>query len=283
MQMTGKTIVITGGTSGIGLESAVQLARLGARVVIVGRDPAKTAAKLEEIKGRSGSTLVESLLCDFSVQAQIRKLAEEILARCPRIDVLVDNAGSVSAARTLTSDGLETTFAVNHLGYVLLTRLLLDRIVASAPARIVVVASVGHYRGTVDFDDLGFERGYSTMRAYCRSKLGNVLFTRELARRLAGKGVTVNALHPGGVATDIWGHAAAWQRPILNLAKKLFMITPEQGGATLTYLASSPEVEGQSGLYFEKNKPKTPSALARDDALAAKLWDVSAKLVGLPA
>jgi NAD(P)-dependent dehydrogenase (short-subunit alcohol dehydrogenase family) len=278
-----KTILITGSSSGIGLEGAVVLAREGARVVLVGRDAARTDAAVAQVKQRSGSALVESLLCDFSSQASIRRLAGEVLARYPRLDVLVNNAGGVHKARTVTEDGIEATFAVNHLGYFLLTNLLLDRLIASAPARIVNVASVGHYNGTLDFDDLGFARGgYSIRKAYSRSKLANVLFTRLLARKLKGQGVTVNAVHPGAVATNIWSGAPRLAHPILAVAK-LFMLSPADGAQTLTYLAASAEVEGQTGLYFEKNRPRQPAPLAQDDALAERLWAESARLTHLVA
>jgi NAD(P)-dependent dehydrogenase (short-subunit alcohol dehydrogenase family) len=278
--MRGKTVVITGATGGIGLEAAVSLATQGARTILVGRNPAKTAAAVETVRKRSGSATVESTLCDFSSQASVRKLAADLRARCERIHVLVNNAGGVYPQRTLTGDGIESTFAVNHLGYFLLTNLMVDVLLASAPARIVNVASAAHYRGTMDFDDLGFERGYQITKAYARSKLANILFTRELARRLAGTGVTVNTLHPGTVATNIWSSAPGWVQPVLAVAK-LFMISPRAGGERVVYLASSPEVEGTTGNYFEKDRIKTPSSLARDDALAARLWTESSRLVGL--
>jgi NAD(P)-dependent dehydrogenase (short-subunit alcohol dehydrogenase family) len=208
-------------------------------------------------------------------------LAEQFLARHDRLHVLVNNAGSVFYKRSVTEDGIESTFAVNHLGYFLLTRLLLDVLLQSAPARVVNVASAALYQGTMDFEDLGFERGYRLMRAYARSKLANVLFTRELARRLAGKGVTVNSLHPGAVATNIWSGAPEWARPVLAIAKRLLMKTAAQGGQTIVHLATSPEVDGQTGLYFEKNRLKTPSRLARDEAVAKELWERSSKLVKL--
>jgi NAD(P)-dependent dehydrogenase (short-subunit alcohol dehydrogenase family) len=278
--MRGKTVVITGATSGIGLEAAVALAREGARVVLVGRNPGKTAAAVAEVRKRSGSAAVESLLCDFSSQESIRKLAGDLRARCERIDVLVNNAGGLYPRRTLTGDRIESTFAVNHLGYFLLTNLVTDLLVKSAPARIVNVASAAHYRGTLDFDDLGFERGYQLVKAYSRSKLANVLFTRELARRLSGNGVTVNALHPGTVATGIWNAAPLWVRPVLAIAK-MFMVSPAEGARRIVYLASSPEVAATTGSYFEKDRARKPARLAEDDALASRLWSESARLVGL--
>lgn len=285
--LAGKTILVTGATNGIGLEAAVAFARSGARVVITGRDPARIDAALAAIRQRSGSHDIEGLPADFASQAAVRRLADGVLASCPRIDVLVNNAGSVNPARTLTGDGIETTFAVNHLGPFLLTNLLRDRIVASAPARIVNVASVAHTRGTLDFDDLNFDHGYRIMRAYSRSKLANMLFTRELAKRLAGTGVTVNALHPGTVATGIWGHGApnaGWKRVLYSavfVPVRSFMLTPERGAQTIVYLAASPEVAGKTGLYFEKNQPKQPAPLALDDDLASRLWNTSAAMTGL--
>ena len=277
-----KTILITGATSGIGLEASVTLAKEGHRVVLVGRDPAKTRRTVDEVKQRSGSNEVDSLLCDFSSQTSIRALAEAYRAKYDRLDVLINNAGAVNAERSVTKDGIESTFAVNHLGYFLLTNLLLDLIVKSAPARIVVVASTGHYGGTMDLSDLGFEkRGYSIMAAYRRSKLANVMMARSLARKLEGKGVTVNSLHPGGVATNIWTGAPGWARPVLAVLKALVFISPEQGGQTLHYLATSPEVEGVTGLYFEKNRAKECAPLAKDDLLAEKVWAKSAELVKL--
>jgi NAD(P)-dependent dehydrogenase (short-subunit alcohol dehydrogenase family) len=271
-----KTILLTGATSGIGLEASVVLAKEGHRVVMVGRDAAKTAACVAQVKARSGAAQVESLRCDFASQASVRALAASFRERFDRLDVLVNNAGTVFNERGQTVDGVENTFAVNYLSPFLLTQLLLDLLVKSAPARVVVVASTGHYRGTMNLEDPGFSRGgYSIMGAYGRSKLGNVMMTRVLARRLAGQGVTVNALHPGVVATNIWGGAPGWSQPLLALGKRLFMISPEEGGRTITYLATSPEVEGQTGLYFEKNTPRTPSALARDEALCEQLWDKS--------
>jgi retinol dehydrogenase 14 len=278
----GKTILVTGATSGIGREAAVELARRGARVVMVGRDAARTEAARADVQARSGSREVSYLLCDFASQAAIRRLAAEFLAGHDRLDVLVNNAGGVNKRRLLTEDGIERTFAVNHLGYFLLTNLLRDLLVRSAPARVVTVASVGHRRGTLDFDDLGFERGgYSIMSAYGRSKLANVLFAVELARRLAGTGVTSNSLHPGAVATNIWSGAPLWAKPLIAILFRPFFISPQKGARTIVHLAASPDLEGVTGKYFEHGQAVAPSPLAQDEALAKRLWDVSAGLVGL--
>ena len=278
-----KTILITGASDGIGLEASAQLAAQGHRVVMVGRNPEKTAAAVAEVVKRTGSGQVSSMICDFASLESVRALADEVRADIDHLDVLVNNAGTVSDKRTETQDGFETTFGVNHLGPFLLTELLRDLVVSSAPARIVFTASDGHYRGTMNFDDLGYERGYHILKAYFRSKLANVLYARHLARELEGTGVTVNALHPGGVATNIWGGAPAYARPVLAIAKRLVMISPADGGKTITFLATSPEVEGKTGGYYEKNRLKRPAALALDDALGERLAEESAKLVGLPA
>ena len=280
IDLSGKTALVTGANSGIGLEVCVQLASAGARVWMVARNQERGEAALADVKVRSGSDQVSLLLCDFASQKSTRALADEVLGAIERLDILINNAGSVSSRRRLTEDGIEQTFAVNHLGYFLLTNLLLERVVASAPARIVNVASTGHRRGTLDFDDLGFERGYQIMRAYGRSKLANVLFTRELAERLQGTDVTVNCLHPGAVATHIWSHAPWFARPVLAIAKR-FMITAEEGGDRIFYLAAGSEVAGKSGGYYDKNRAVDPSALARDSELGKRLWQVSADLVGL--
>jgi NAD(P)-dependent dehydrogenase (short-subunit alcohol dehydrogenase family) len=277
------TVVITGASDGIGLESARQLAALGHRVVMVGRNPDKTRAAAASVAAEHPDAVVETALADFASQDSVRALAADLLARCERIDVLVNNAGTVFDKRTVTDDGIEATFAVNHLGGFLLTELLLDRILASAPARIVLTSSTGHYQGTLDFDDLGFESGYTIMRAYGRSKLANVLHTRELARRLDGTGVTVNCLHPGTVATSIWGGAPWWARTVLALAKRIVMVSPSEGGRRITFLAVGPEVEGLTGGYYDDDRLKEPSELARDDATGVRLRDVSLGFVGLPA
>ena len=277
------TILITGATSGIGLEAAVALARQGDRLVLVGRDQRKMNAAVDEVKLRAGAAAApDSWLCDFGSQAQIRTLAAGVLSSYDRLDVLVNNAGLATQRREVTEDGIERTFAVNHLGPFLLTNLLLDLLVKSAPARIVNVASSEHYDATMDLADLGFERGgWGMVKAYRRSKLGNVLFTRALANRLEGKGVTVNAVHPGAVATGIWDCAPGWMQPMIWLAKKLILISPEKAAKSVVQLASSAEVEGKTGLYFNQLEKKVPSKLARDDELAEKLWAESARLVKL--
>ncbi|MFT4009559.1 MAG: SDR family oxidoreductase [Nocardioidaceae bacterium] len=274
-----RTIVVTGATGGIGYEAAATLTGEGDRVVLVGRDPQRTKDAVARIQERTGTT-PEYALADFASLDSVRALAADLLARLDRIDVLVNNAGAVYGRRELTEDGYEATFAVNHLAPYLLTRLLLDRITASNPARIVTVASAAHYRGTMDLDDLGFEEGYSIMAAYSRSKLANVLFTRALAARLAGSGVTANCLHPGTVRTNIWSGAPWWAKPVLAIAK-LRMIPVTVGASRITYLVTSPEVADLTGDYFDNDEPTKPSRLARDDRLAERLWDASADLVGL--
>jgi NAD(P)-dependent dehydrogenase (short-subunit alcohol dehydrogenase family) len=277
----GKTVLITGATSGIGLEASVALARRGARLVMVGRDPARTQAAVAGVLARAGSGDVSHLLCDLSSKSAVRGLAEAFQARHDRLDVLVNNAGGVNKSRRVTADGVEATFAVNHLAPFLLTNLLTDLLVRSAPARVVTVASNAHRRADLDFEDLGLERGYSIMRAYGRSKLANVLFAAELARRLAGSGVTSNSLHPGTVATNIWSGAPLWTKPIILLAMRPFFISAEKGAETMVQLAASPALEGVTGKYFQEGREVLPSRLARDEALARRLWDVSAELVGL--
>jgi NAD(P)-dependent dehydrogenase (short-subunit alcohol dehydrogenase family) len=277
-----KTYVITGASDGIGLECASQIAAAepASRLVLVGRNPGRTASAVARLRSESPRVVVDSLLCDFADQAACRRLADDVLRTCDRIDVLVNNAGTVFARRTLTADGIEATFAVNHLAGFLLTELLLDRLRESAPSRIVFTSSEGHYSATLDLDDLGFERGYSIMRAYSRSKLANVLTARHLARRLEGSGVTVTSLHPGAIATNIWSGAPWFARPVLALMKRR-MESPAVGGSRLAYLASSPEVEGHTGGYYDRNRLREPSALALDDDLGDRLYAVSSRLVGL--
>ena len=280
--MTGKTVIITGGNSGIGKETAVALAKAGARTVITARDRAKGEAAVEDIRARSDNGQVELVVFDLSRLASVREGAAELLERCPRIDLLVNNAGLVLSTRQVSADGFEMTFAVNHLGPFLLTELLLDRIKASAPARIVNVSSTAHKqaRKGADFDDLQSARGYTGMQVYARTKLENIYFTTELARRLEGTGVTANSLHPGTVATG-YGRDGDTSG-LLALGLKLappFLLNAEQGARTSIYLASSPEVAGVTGKYFVRRRERTPSKAALDDAAARRLWDESEKLI----
>jgi NAD(P)-dependent dehydrogenase (short-subunit alcohol dehydrogenase family) len=278
--MSGKIVLVTGATSGIGLEACIQLAKLGAHIVMVGRNPVKGAQMQAHVKQQSNSSMVDLLNCDFSSQASIRSLAAEFKSRYTRLDVLINNAGGANPSRSLSVDGIEMTFAVNHLGYFLLTNLLFDVLERSAPSRVVIVASRAHQRGLINFDNLQYEHGgYSIVSAYARSKLCNVLFSNELARRLTGKGIIVNCLHPGVVATNIWSNTPLpWVvQPIMNLYKR-FMLRTEQGAATTVYLASSPDVESKSGGYYADCRLTTPSLQAHDESLARTLWEVSERL-----
>ncbi len=276
--LAGRAFLVTGGTNGIGLEAAVLFAARGADVTIVGRDPARTEAAVATIGERAGRP-VESVLCDFASLDSIRGLAAEFRSRHGRLHVLLNNAGTVFAERTITADGFEATFAVNHLGYFLLTDLLRDLLVQSAPARIVNVSSEANYRGTLDFDDMAMEKGYWVMGAYARSKLCNVLFTRRLARELEGTGVTVNCLHPGRISTNIWSHAPGWAKPGIAVVK-WFMQSPQDGGKNLEYACTSPELDGKTGLYLHQRRIQDPAKLAMDDAVADRLWEESARMVG---
>ena len=278
----GKTILITGASSGIGFHAAIELASGGARVAMVGRDPDRSETAAREVTARSGSKDVALFICDFSSQAAIRQLADTFRTRYDRLDVLVNNAGGVNKTRSTTVDGIETTFAVNHLGSFLLTNLLLDLLVRSAPARIVTVASIGHRQATLDFSDLQFERGYSIMRAYSRTKLANILFSNELARRLAATGVTSNSLHPGSVDTQIWSGAPWLAKPFIQIVLRPFFIGPAEGGRYIVALVTRPDLSAVTGQYFEKDQLSTPSPLASDEALARRLWDISASMVNLP-
>ncbi len=281
MDMTGKVVAITGANAGIGRETAVALARMGATVVMTSRDARRGAEALEDVRARSGSANVELLALDLADFASIRSFATELLEQYDRLDVLVDNAGLVMAERTETTEGFETTFGVNHLGHFYLTGLLLDRLRASAPSRIVVVASHAHKmaRRGLDFDDLQGTRHYRGFDAYSRSKLANVYFTRELARRLAGTGVTVNAVHPGYVASRFARDGDMKFESVIKLGAKLLAVSPEVGASTSVYLASSPVVEGATGGYYAKSKPASVSKRARDDIAARRLWDTSEALV----
>ncbi|WP_330249709.1 SDR family NAD(P)-dependent oxidoreductase [Nocardia sp. NBC_00565] len=275
-----KTILITGATSGIGLAAAQQLAAGGDRLVLVGRNPHKLADSAELVRA-AGAGAVDTLECDFASQSSVRQLAKAVQADYDRIDVLANNAGGYQPTRNETEDGIETTFAVNHLGGYLLTELLTDLLIQSAPARILFTSSVMHYGATLDLADLGFHQGYSGEKAYSRSKLANVLYARALADRLAGTGVTVNAFHPGAVSTGVWDSLPWFAQPLVGLSKRLFFISAAEGAAALTFLATDPSVAEVTGTYFRKTRARTPSRLARDDALGQHLCAVSAALVGL--
>jgi len=278
--MTGKVVVITGATSGIGAVAAAQLARQGARIVFIARDAARGAHTLQQLQSIAPGAAHAAHHADLAQLAEMRRIAGLIAEREPRIDVLINNAGAMFTRRQLSADGLELTFATNHLAYFVVTNLLLERLKTTPGARIVSTASDAHRGARLDFDDLQSQRSYSALGAYGRSKLMNILFTRELARRLAGTGVTANCLHPGFVATRFGDGAGGLASLGLKLAKK-FALTPEQGAQTLIYLAASPEVAAVSGEYFHKCKPATATPAARSDADARRLWEVSARLSGV--
>jgi NAD(P)-dependent dehydrogenase (short-subunit alcohol dehydrogenase family) len=278
MTMTGKVCLVTGATSGIGKVTACALAGLGAGVIIAGRDRRKAEETVSWIKAETGNNDVRHLLADYAALDQVRDLARALKDQTPRLDVLVNNAGGFFNSRRETPYGVEMTFLINHLAPFLLTNLLLETLQASAPARIVNVSSGGHMQGTMDFDDLGFERGYFGMKAYARSKLANVLFTYELARRLDSSRVTANALHPGHVATDMWKANLPVVGPALKWVMGFFSLTPEQGADNSIYLASSPEVGGITGQYFVKREPAQSSPLSYDEGVAQRLWKVSEEI-----
>lgn len=280
--LRGKTILVTGGTDGIGKQTALELAQSGANVWIVGRNRVKCKAVSLEIGARlSDSRTIQPLVADLSSIEGVKSLAAEVRNRLGRLDVLLNNAGGMFMQRELTVDGLERTFALNHLAYFTLTHELMPLLRASAPARIICVASDAHRAAQgIQFEDLQSERRYSGWKAYCQSKLANVLFVRELARRIEGSGVSANALHPGFVRTAFFswpGMAGTMTRLFARIAA----ISVEAGARTPVYLARSEEVSGVSGKYFYKCKYVEPSTWARDDAAARRLWDVSASLTGL--
>jgi len=283
--LAGKVVVITGGNSGIGKETAVELARMGARVVIAARNPTRAAAAVKEIRERAGAgDRVETMPLDLASFASVRAFAGAFTDAHDRLDVLVNNAGGWLGKRIVTADGHESQFQVNHLSHFLLTNLLRDRLVRSAPARVVNIASVAHKnaRRGLDFDDLDYERRrYRGFRVYSETKLMNILFTRELARRWDGTGVIANAVHPGFVATNFAreGDLGWWGNIGMPLTRP-FSISVQQGAVTPVYVASSPDVEGITGQYFVKCNVTGPSAAALDDGAAARLWEISAKLTG---
>jgi NAD(P)-dependent dehydrogenase (short-subunit alcohol dehydrogenase family) len=278
--MKGKICMVTGATAGIGRVTAQALAQQGATVVVVGRDAEKAAQTAAHIQRETGNREVQWLLADLSDQAQVRRLAQEFKERFPRLDVLINNAGAFFLTRQLSADGIEMTLAVNHLSPFLLTHLLLDTLQASAPARVINVASASHRGARIDFEDLQGERKYRGMRAYGQAKLALVLFTYELARRLKGTGITVNALHPGFVATNI-GQNNGCLFKLISPLMKLIARRPEEGAQTSIYLATSPEVAGDTGKYFVDNKAVPSDPVSYDEALAKRLWETSAALTGL--
>jgi retinol dehydrogenase-14 len=278
-----KVCLITGATSGIGKATAMGLANMGASVVMVGRDRDRGEAVMAEIKEGSANDSVDLMLADLSSQEQVRRLAEKFKEAYPRLDVLINNAGLFRSERITTADGLEMTFAVNHLAYFLLTNLLLDVLGASAPSRVVSVSSGDHSNGTIDFDDLQGEKGYKGAKAYSQSKLANVLFTYELARRLKGIGVTANCLHPGAGVRTNFGSGVSGMFGFTVRALRPFMISPEKGAETSIYLASSPEMADLSGRYFVKKAGARSSDASHDERIARRLWEVSTQLTNLPA
>jgi NAD(P)-dependent dehydrogenase (short-subunit alcohol dehydrogenase family) len=287
--MKGKVVVITGATSGIGQVAAEALARMGARIIEVARDPGRAEAAMERLR-ECASGIAHSLhIADLSRLSEMKRVASAISAAEPRIDVLINNAGAMFSSRQVTEDGLERTFALNHVAYYVVTRGLLERLMTSAPARIVNTASRAHEPVAPDFDDLQSVKAYgvgfwdalryggSGFKVYSRTKLYNILFTRELARRLEGTGVTANCFHPGFVATRFGDQAGGPISRIIRLAR-VFALSPEEGAGTLVYLASSPEVAGVTGKYFHDRHPVSPSREARNDAAAQRLWQETADL-----
>lgn len=283
MTMQGKQVLITGGNTGIGKATAIALARMGAAVTITTRDLAKGQEAVADIRRASGSDAVEVMRLDLASLADVRRFAAEYLEGHPQLHVLINNAGLILSERSETADGFETTFGVNHLGHFLLTHLLLDRLKASAPARIIVLSSDAHHMVSgLDFDDLQARRSYRGLRVYARSKLANALFVLELAERLRGTGVTVNAVHPGVVRSGFGldNDTSGLMKLYLKLAGR-FMLTPEQGARTSIHVATAPELETTSGMYFAKSKLRRPSRAALDRAAALRLWEVSEQLTGI--
>jgi len=278
--MRGKVVVITGGTSGIGAVAAVELARMGARIILVARDESRAEATLARLRDSAPGVAHCAHFADLLRLDEMRRVAAEIADHEPRVDVLINNAGALFASRRLTEDGLERTFALNHMAYFVMAARLRERLSASAPARIINTASAAHQEATLDFDDLQSAKSFGARKAYGQSKLCNILFTRELARRLHGIGVTANCLHPGFVATRFGDQSGGLISPLIRLAK-FFAISPADGAETMVYLASSPDVAAVTGQYFYRSVPITPSSWAQDDRSALLLWQRSAALAGL--
>lgn len=277
--MQGKTVVVTGATGGIGFVTARQLATEGAEIILVSRDAAKVAETVSELIDATGNPNIHGEAGDLSVQADVRAVANSILSHHPKIDVLVNNAGNMFTTRQESADGIEMTWALNHLGYFMLTNLLMPAIQSAGNARIVNVSSVVHSRGKINFADVPMNRSYGWMKAYARSKLGNVLFTYELARRYEGSGITVNCLHPGVVGTSFGHSNGIFFRTGSRIARPFF-ISPDKGAETSIFLASSPVVTGETGKYFVKSRPVSSAPLSHDQALQKRVWDLSHEMVG---
>jgi NAD(P)-dependent dehydrogenase (short-subunit alcohol dehydrogenase family) len=278
--LSGRVAVVTGANRGIGRATAEGIARTGARVVLVTRRAADGEAAAHDIAAATGNQALEVCPADLAVQAQVREVARVVAGRHPAVHVLVNNAAVASKQRTLSPDGIELTVAVNHLAYVTLTLSLLDRLRAGAPSRIVNVASAAHLRERLDLDDLELAKAYGGVKAYSRSKLMNVLFTVELARRLEGTGVTVTALHPGVIGTRLLvTYFPRFLQPIVSRVTG----TPDAGADTVLHLATSPDVEGVTGRYFRNRAPSAVNPVAQDRAVAERLWDWSAQRTGFPA
>jgi NAD(P)-dependent dehydrogenase (short-subunit alcohol dehydrogenase family) len=283
LPMAGKVAVITGGTGGIGKATAIGIATMGARVGVTGRDLARAEQAAADIRAASGNPAVDAFAAHMTSQAEVRRLAVAVLNAYPRLDVLINNVGGFWAHRHPTTDALERTFALNHLAPFLLTNLLLDRLKASAPARVVTVSSGAQSMGRIDFNDLQGVRNYSGQRAYNQSKLANVMFTIELARRLDGTGVTATAVHPGVVRTNFGAEDQAWFFAVISRVARPLLKTPAQGAQTPIYLATSPDIEGVTGQFFANRKPKTANKVVYNTEMTARLWQISADLVGLAA
>jgi len=278
--MKDRVVMITGANSGIGKAASLDLARMGATVVMVARDRERGEAAKAEIVEKSQNSSIDLLLSDLSSLESVRQLAAEFQKKYSKLHVLINNAGLFNQRRHVTTDGYENTFATNYLAPFLLTNLQLELLKASAPSRIVNVSSVGHYNGHINFDDLNLENEYGGWKAYGQSKLALILFTHELAKKLQGTGVTVNAVHPGTVATNIWTRPFGPAGFVMALPK-LFMTSPEKGAETIVYLASSSEAQGLNGEYLEKLKIKKSSDESYNEEIAQRLWDISAKLTHL--
>ncbi|MFH0760252.1 MAG: SDR family oxidoreductase [Bacteroidota bacterium] len=278
--MKNKIVLITGSNSGIGKATSIALARLGAHVVMMARNPERGEAARQEVISTSGNDQVDLMLCDLADLESIRRFASEFKEKYDRLDVLINNAGILTGHRQMTADGFEYQIGVNHLGHFLLTNLLIDLLKTSAPSRIVIVSSLGHFAGKIHFKDLFLEKNYNPWKSYFQSKLATILFGYELSRRLNGTGVTVNCLHPGVVRTRFAVNRINDRQNFIMRLSNLINIPPSAGAETSVYLASSPEVEGVTGKYFVKKKARASSKRSYDLTVAEKLWKLSEELTG---